>query len=283
MPKLNLDKQESEFLNRAIQHWEDEHLIDAGAAKKLRTSYEVKGFDWMRLAKYSFWIAQACGFIAAGSLIIDDKVIAWLKSLYYTPDIVISIATGVLAAVLFYFGRRWEKKYPEKVFSNEAIIFSGVLSTACCIAYLGKTFDNGSGHYSLLFLLSIFVYGVLAYRMESRLIWLFALVSLGSWFGTETGYQTQWSHYFLGMNYPLRFVVFGILLVTACHFLRDRKWFGGFWELTYVVGLLYLFLSLWLLSIFGNYGTIDSWWKIKQITLFYWGIISLAIAGGFML
>ena len=85
------------------------------------------------------------------------------------------------------------------------------------------------------------------------------------------------------MNYPLRFVVFGMVLVTACHFLRNHKWFSDFWELTYVVGLLYLFLSLWLLSIFGNYGTIDSWWKIKQISLFYWGIIRWQCAGGFML
>ena len=197
---LNLDKQESEFLNRAIKHWQDNNLVDADTAEKLRSSYEVKGFDWMRLAKYSFWIALVCGFIAVGSLIIDDSVIRWLKRLYYTPDVVIAILAGILAVTLFYFGRRWEKKYPEKVFSNEAIIFSGVLSTACCIAYLGKTFDNGSGHYSLLFLLSVFVYGVLAYRMESRLIWLFALVSLGSWFGTETGYQTHRADYYLGMN-----------------------------------------------------------------------------------
>ena len=84
MAKLNLDKQESEFLNRAIQHWEDEHLIDAGAADKLRDSYDVKGFDWMRLAKYSFWIALACGFIAVGSLIIDDKVINWLTDKHIT-------------------------------------------------------------------------------------------------------------------------------------------------------------------------------------------------------
>jgi len=283
MSKLNLDKQESEFLNRSIKHWEDAHLIDAALAENLRSSYEVKGFDWMRLAKYSFWIALVCGFIAIGSLIIDDKVIKWLKSLYYTPDIVISIASGILAVLLFYFGRRWEKKYPEKVFSNEAIIFTGVLFTACCIAYLGKTFDNGSGHYSLLFLLSVLVYGVTAYRMDSRMIWLFALVSLGSWFGTETGYQTRWSDYFLGMNYPLRFVLFGIVLLTSIYILKNRKWFERFWELTYIVGLLYLFMSLWLLSIFGNLGSVDSWWHIKQISLFYWGIISAAVAGGFLL
>jgi hypothetical protein len=282
MSNLNLDQQESDFLDRIITDWEKQGLVNDEQAVKLRESYDVKGFDWMRLAKYSFWIALICGATSFTFLIVNDTIVNWLKQLYYTPDILISILSAVMAASLFLWGRRREKRFPERVFSNEAVIFTGILFTACCIAYLGKTFDNGSGHYSILFLVSVFVYGLLAWRLDSRLIWLFALVSLGSWFGTETGYQTQWSHYFLGMNYPLRFVVFGILLVAACHLLRNRKWFGSFWELTYVVGLLYLFLSLWLLSIFGNYGTIDSWWKVKQITLFYWGIISLAMAGGFM-
>lgn len=282
MSKLNLDKQESDFLDRVIADWEKQGLVDDDQAVKLRESYQVKGFDWMRLAKYSFWIALICGATSFTFLIVNDTIVNWLKRLYYTPDILISILSAGMAAALFLWGRRREKRFPEKVFSNEAVIFTGILFTACCIAYLGKTFDNGSGHYSILFLVSVFVYGLLAWRLDSRLIWLFALVSLGSWFGTETGYQTQWSHYFLGMNYPLRFVVFGIILVTSCHLLRNRKWFESFWELTYVVGLLYLFLSLWLLSIFGNYGTIDTWWKVKQITLFYWGIISLAMAGGFM-
>ena len=283
MSKLNLDKQESEFLNDSIAHWEKEHLIDAELAQTLRDSYEVKGFDWMRLAKYSFWIALICGAIAIGSLIIDERVIDWLKKLYYTPDITISIASAVIAAVCFYIGRRWEKRHPEKIFSNEALIFTGVLFTASCIAFLGKALDNGSGHYSLLFLLSVFVYGYLAWRMDSRLIWLFALVSLGSWFGTETGYQTHWRDYFLGLNYPLRFVLFSMVLVSACYILKKQKWFSRFWELTYVVGLLYLFMSLWLLSIFGNYGNMDNWWHIKQISLFYWGIISGTVAASFLL
>lgn len=283
MAKLNIDKQESDFLNTTISHWEKHHLVDARQAETLRNSYEVKGFDWMRLAKYSIWVALFCGAIAIGSLIVDDAVINWIKNLYDTPDIVISILSAVTAVGLFYLGRKREKQYPEKVFSNEATIFLGVFFTASCIAYLGKTFDNGSGHYSILFLVSVFVYGFLAYRMSSRLIWLFALVSLGSWFGTETGYQTNWALYFLGMNYPLRFVLFGLLLVGACHLLKGKKWFAYFWELTYVVGMLYLFMSLWLLSIFGNYGSLDVWWQIKQISLFYWGIISAVVAGSFML
>ena len=282
MPKLYLDKHESKFLNETITQWEKDGLVDAGQAERLRHSYQVKGFDWMRLAKYSFWIALACGAIAVGSLIVDDAVIKWIYGLYNTPDIVISILSGVAAAWFFYTGRKRQKLYPEKVFSNEALVFAGVLFTASCVAYLGKTFDSGLGHYSLLFLFSVFVYGVLAWRMQSGLIWLFALISLGSWFGTETGYQTRWSGYFLGMNYPMRFVFFGALLVAACQLLKSKKWFARFFELTYVVGMLYLFLSLWLLGIFGNYGTIDSWWPVSQISLYYWGIISAAVAGGFL-
>lgn len=281
--KLHVDKQESEFLNHVLTHWEENDQINKELAEALRNSYEVKGFDWMRLAKYSFWIALICGGASFAFLIVNDAVVNWLKQLYYTPDVIISIVSGIIAAVLFYIGRRRERLMPEKVFSNEAVIFTGVLFTASCIAYLGKTFDNGSGNFPILFLLSVFVYGFLAWRMNSRLIWLFSLISLGSWFGTETGYQTHWSDYFLGMNYPLRFVLFGAVLVSACYVLRKRKWFAFFWDQTYIVGLLYLFLSLWLLSIFGNYGNIDSWWHIRQISLFYWGLISAMAAGGFLL
>src|SRR4051812_47945778 len=256
MGKLLIDKQESEFLDETITHWEKDGTINKEQAEVLRNSYEVKGFDWMRLAKYSFWIALICGGASFAFLIVNDLVVNWLKRLYYTPDIIISIISGVMATFLFIWGRRRERLNPERVFSNEAVIFTGILFTACCIAYLGKTLDRGSGHYSLLFLLSVFVYGFLGWRMNSRLIWLFALISLGSWFGTETGFQTHWTDYFLGMNYPLRFVVFGLVLVSACALLRNKKWFAYFWEHTYVVGLLYLFMSLWLLSIFGNLGNL---------------------------
>ncbi|TWR28387.1 DUF2157 domain-containing protein [Mucilaginibacter achroorhodeus] len=283
MARLNLDKQESDFLNNTIAHWEKENLVDADQAARLRQSYEVKGFDWMRLAKYSIWVALFCGAIAIGSLFVNNAVLEWIKTLYDTPDIVISLICGVAAVGLFYLGRQRERRHPEQIFSNEGTIFLGVFFTACCIAYLGKTFDDGSGHYSLLFLISVVVYAFLAYRMQSRLIWLFALVSFGSWFGTETGYQTNWAFYFLGMNYPLRFVAFGLLLVGACHLLRNKNWFSHFWDLTYVVGMLYLFMSLWLLSIFGNYGSLDTWWHIKQISLYYWGIISAIVAGLFLL
>src|ERR1700761_3692573 len=123
MPKLNLDKQDSKLLDKTITFWEEQHLLDDAQAQKLRESYEVKGFDWMRLAKYSFWIALICGGASFAFLIVNDEVINWLKHLYYTPDIVISILSGAAAVFFYLLGRRRERRNPERVFSNEAIIF----------------------------------------------------------------------------------------------------------------------------------------------------------------
>jgi len=281
LPKLNLDKQESDFLDTTIRQWNKEGLIDSETADKLQSSYEVKGFDWKRLAQYSFWVALTCGIIAIASLIIDDVVITWLEKLYDTPDIVISLVSGSFAGMLLYEGNKRKSKFPERVFSNEAIIFFGILFTASCIAFAGKIFDNGKGHFSILFLLSVIIYALLALKFHSGLIWAFALVSLGSWFGTETGYQTDWSHYFLGMNYPLRFVGFGLLLVASSFAMLKIKRLIEFRDLTYIIGLLYLFVSLWLLSIFGNFGTLEDWMKVRQIELFYWGIVSVIISLAF--
>src|ERR1700750_2316920 len=113
MTKLNLDKQESDFLDRIITDWEKQGLVGDEQAGKLRDTYEVKGFDWMRLAKYSFWIALICGGASFAFLIVNDELINWLKKLYYTPDIVISILSGAAAVFFYILGRRREKRTPE--------------------------------------------------------------------------------------------------------------------------------------------------------------------------
>lgn len=283
MAKLNLDKNESDFLDNTLELWKSEGLLDPEKVEVLKGTYETKEFDWKRLAQYSFWVALACGIVAIASLIIDDVVITWIEKLYDTPDIIISLISGILAAALFYEGYKRKAKHPERVFSNEAIVFFGILFTASCIAFLGKTFDDGSGHFSILFLLSVVVYGFLAMKFKSGLIWAFALVSLGSWWGTETGYQTDWSHYFLGMNYPLRFVFFGAALIAASVMLNRIQKLKEFYILTYIIGMFYLFVSLWLLSIFGNFGTLEDWLQVRQIELLAWGIASVLISAAFTL
>lgn len=162
---------------------------------------------------------------------------------------------------------------PDKGYRNKAIFFLGVLATAGAVAQLGVALDTGSGHFSLLLLLSFLLYAALGVALESNLIWVFALASLGGWMGTETGYRSGWGAYYFDMNYPLRFTLFGGLLTAAALSLETHTLGHRFQRCTLVMGLLCLFLALWIMSIFGNYGDMRSWERAKQIELFHWSIL----------
>jgi len=272
-----IDQEKGEFLENIIKYWEEENLLDEATANKLRQSYEAKVFDWRRLAQYSFWVAMACGVISLGALLIDKTLLNYIQKLYNTPNSLISLFSALAAIGLFILGFKRKKAKPEKVFSNEALVFTAVMLTANAIAYFGKSLNHGSNHFSILILLSVVIYASLAYLFKSRLIWVFTLLSFGAWFGTETGYLSRWSGYFIGLNYPLRFVLFGLFLTAASFLLRHKKNLHHFFPTTYVCGMAYLFISLWLISVFGNYGTLESWYAVKQISLFYWAIISAII------
>jgi len=275
MKKIDQDK--SEFLDEMLDYWQSERLLADNEIQKLKESYQPKTFDWRRLAQYSFWIAMACGVIALSALLVDKSLLEYIKNLYNTPNIIISIVSALLATGCYILGFRRKKTKPQQVFSNEAIIFSGVMLTANAIAYLGKALNNGSNHFSLLILFSVIIYLALAYFFKSRLIWVVALLALGAWFGTETGYLSRWNWYFLGLNYPLRFVGFGIIITLTSLLLKKHKQLSYFFDVSYFAGLLYLFTSLLLLSIFGNYGTLEEWYTVSQLSLFYWAIISAIV------
>ena len=44
------------------------------------------------------------------------------------------------------------------------------------------------------------------------------------------------------------------------------------------MGLTYLFIALWIMSIFGNYDA-DSWYQVSQARLLPWGLLFAAAAG----
>ena len=276
---MKFNKKQGQLLNETINQWETNETITKETADVLKNSFSIRPFDYKKLAKYSFWVAIACTITAVGAIIADEFLINLIEKIFSSSSIALCLTFAVLAAGVYYLGLKMRQKNPEKIFSNEAVIFVGVLLTAASVAYLGKALDTGSGHFSILFLLSTAIYAALAFWFPSKLVWLFCLVSLGSWVGAETGYMSGWGAYFLGMNYPLRFVLFGAILVAASFFLKNNSKLSEFFKITYVMGLLYLFIALWLLSIFGNYDW-DSWYDVRQIELFHWGIIFALAAIG---
>lgn len=270
---MKFNKKQGHFLNDIISQWESNGTITKEIADKLKSSYSIIPFDWKKLAKYSFWLAIICGITSFVAIIADKFLIDLIEELFSSSNIALCLAFALIATAFYYAGLKRRQQEPEKVFSNETIIFAGVLFTAASIAYLGKALDIGSGHFSILFLLATIIYAALGLWFPSKLVWIFSILSFGAWFGTETGYLSDWHAYFLGMNYPLRFVLFGGILVSASFFLKKSSKLSDFYKPTYILGLLYLFIALWILSIFGNYGRIGEWYYVKQIELFHWGLI----------
>lgn len=272
---MKLNKSQGDLLKRVIERWETEGTIDTDVADRLKGSYEIRSFEWRELAKYSFWIAVVCGVIAVVAVVADHLIMDLLERLFFSSYALASGVFAVLAALVYYWGWKRRQKVPYKVFSNETILFLGVLLTAVSVGYLGAALDNGSGHFSLLFLLAAVIYAVLGVYFSSVQVWVFALLSLGGWYGAETGYLSDWGNHFLGLNYPQRYVVFGGLLVLFRFLLSKKKWFLTFDFSTYVVGMLYLFISLWVLSIFGNSESWIRWYSTKQIELWTWNLLIL--------
>ena len=137
---------------------------------------------------------------------------------------------------------------------------------------LGERLDNGSGHIAPLFLAGCAVYGLVGFFGRSGLVWLFFLLSLGNWFGAETGYMSGWGAYWLGMNYPVRFIFFGGALLALCWILRAVLQSRHLYTTSKAMGLTYLFVALWIMSIFGNYD-IDNWYSVTQASLLPWALL----------
>ena len=272
---MKLTKKKAKIITAAIREWEDNSQLSPEDSEKLCHSIEVIPFDWRRLAKYSFWIAIVCIIIAVQALLVDFE--KFFKFIWDRPIIGLCFCT-LVAAALFSWGLTRRARHPGKIFSNEAVFFLGILSIAAAITFLGKAISSESRHVSLLILLAAMVYAALGLWLPSKLVWLFSLISLGSWFGTETGYVSGWGAYWLGMNYPSRFVLFGLTLLGLSFGLKKSTRYADFFTVTHVMGLLYLFIALWILSIFGNYGEMATWSKAGKFELFYWSLLFGAAA-----
>jgi hypothetical protein len=277
---MKLPRKQAAFLRESIEQWKRDGLLADAQATQLTGTIIVQPFDWRRLAKYSFWIALFSIVSSVSAALSDQWLVNLLERLFDAPAGAKCVGLSLLAAGLYWWGVHRRALDPAQVYRNEAILFLGVLVTAGAIYQLGMALDTGSGHFSILLLLSFLIYGILGIAVDSNLIWVFALASLGSWMGTETGYMSGWGAYYLGMNFPLRFVLFGGILTAAAFTLETHPKTQRFYRSTLTMGLLYLFIALWIMSIFGNYGDMQAWERAKQIELFHWSILFGLVACG---
>lgn len=280
---MNITKKEQKIIERVLSDWEQRGDLSPEKKQQLSNQLTVLTFDWKRLSRYSFWTASLCILIALGSFFADSILMKYLsnfiKSFYnivrYFIDNVYVIRILLPAFIAFGcygYGFHRQRNETQWHYSTETILFFGVLFTAISISQLGLALDHDHGHITLLFLLACIIYGTIGFVACSGMIWLFFLFSLGNWFGLETGYLSGRGTYWFGMGYPIRFVLFGGILLLLCFFTQPLLQKRHLFTISKITGLLYVFLALWMLSIFGNYH-LNQWYGLHQTILLPWVIL----------
>ncbi|ADP71156.1 hypothetical protein Rvan_1920 [Rhodomicrobium vannielii ATCC 17100] len=270
--RVVVGRNQAKAILSAVVAWKQDGALDPAVAERLAATIVVRGFDWKALAKYCFWVALACVVIAIGAVLADEQLLALLRRIFSAPYQVKSAALGVLAGAFYWLGARRREVSPHKVFSNEAIMALGGVATVGAVGQLSYAFDAEKGHLSLLLLLASLIYAAVALWSRSNLIWIFALLSLCSWMGAESGYVSGFGMYYLGMDYPIRFVAFGAFLAVAGVLVERSERFPDFARSTLVVGLLYFFIALWILSIFGYQVDFTHFHRSGDLELALWSI-----------
>ncbi len=269
---MNVTRKQERQLRRALAEWEQEGALSASEHQRLAATLTRVALDWQRLSRYAIWTALACAVIAIGSLFADSGLMAWLADLFVFSSLARIGLPAALAVGFYLWGFGRQRRETRWHYSTEGLLFLGVLFTAIALWQLGERLDTGSGHIAPLFLTGCAVYGLVGFLGRSGLVWLFFLLSLGNWFGAETGYISGWGAYWLGMNYPVRFIFFAAVLLTLCWWLKGVLIKRHLYVTSKATGLSYLFIALWIMSIFGNYD-IDNWYGVTRAALLPWALL----------
>ncbi len=266
-------RKKAKIIREAVDEWASAGLLETETADRLRDSVETLWIDWKRLSSISIRIAIVCIVISVFTLLADKAIVAMLLAVLNLGAIARIIVFATIAALFFRWGIRRRQRKPDRVRTTDIIFLFGVLFVAFAIASLGEALRSESTNVSPLVLLGAVIYAGLGFLIPSRLIWIIALGCFGAWFGLLTGYVSGWGAYYLGMNYPVRFVFFGALLTGAGYVLQRIPRFAALEKSTRAIGLLYLFIALWIMSIFGNYGDMDTWYEAPQFELLHWSLL----------
>lgn len=260
-------------MQKAIQHWEDQQLISTSTAETLRQSYTIRKnkarFNWKNLSLIAFFFAITCIILSTALFLVDDWLMSLVNHLLGASALTKCTLFLILSAATFVLGSRRRRKYPLQKYSNEALLIFGAIFIAFFLTYLSETLHLEEGNFTLFVGLATIVYGAIATYLNSQLLWGVSLAALAAWYGIETFYLSNENSYFLGMNLPLRYVFFGLLLAAFSIVVKRISSTMPFFPVTYYSGILVLFSSLWLLSVFGNQTDLSEWSNTPQYQFWY--------------
>ena len=151
-------------------------------------------------------------------------------------------------------------------------------------AALAIDFSTGSKNWPALVGIQTILLVALAYALNNRLVLTHACVTAFVWFGGETGYVSGWGMYWLGIDVPdalslgIGIATLGVAWLHATSIPR----YQSFTRVYAHFGALLIHLSLWFLSVFGNF-TDHASWSTSNAERVVFSALWAAVAAGCLL
>lgn len=270
---MRVNKKEARLLEDAIEQWQKDNLLEAQKAEQLKSSISSYRSEFDSLAFYASIAAVSCALLAFGALVLDEKWIERLRKLFEFSEIIIALIFSALSILIIWIAKRSVRKFPYAFLANESFTILIALTIGVSIAYFARSFNANYLTYGLGIFITAIMYGMAALYLRSKLLWSCMLLALITSWATQTyAWSSDVNHsYFLGMNYPLRMAVFGVLMVLSSSLLNFHKLFQKFYNLTWYASWIFFLISALFLSASGNW-SYDVWAAIKQGKLFLWAI-----------
>lgn len=267
---MQADKDDIRTLNEGIDAWQREGLLDETTAAKLRASLVQKNSERAQLAQYFFIIAISSALLAAGALLINEKLLERLRRTFLLSNYTIALAAAALAAAGFWYARH--RRRLVNVTTYETYMLPGALSSLVALVYLCKETGNGEG-YTLFTGLCAVLFFALGLAFRSRLLWIVFIAATMGWYGAfSTVFSSE--NLFLGMNYPMRFTVFGAVVIAFAFLVKRIRRIVPMHLITYQAGLLIFYTGLWGVSVFGNWNSVSAWQEVRQSSMLPYAISS---------
>jgi uncharacterized membrane protein len=267
---MQVDKEEDKAIRQALDEWLAAGIITPEQAEDARKTIAPRTTERQQLAQYFFIIAISSALLAFGALFIDEKLLEHLRRTFLLSNYTIALSASILAGLSFWHA--WHRRRKLSTISYELYQIPGALSVLVALVYLCKEIGNGAS-YTFFTGLSAIVFFILSLTLRSRLLWLGVVASAMGWFGAFSTVYSK-DNLFLGMNYPVRFTVFGLLVIALAGLQKRFPRLEPMRALTYHAGLVIFFTGLWGVSVFGNFGSLDGWQAVRQARILPYTVIT---------
>ncbi|OSZ78563.1 hypothetical protein CAP35_10025 [Chitinophagaceae bacterium IBVUCB1] len=272
--KIKADNNDYKLLHQTIDEWVRNGNISPEKAAELKATIQIPKTLGQQVAQYFFVIALSCILLAFGAIFIDDKFLEKLKQYFSLTNLFIAILFTLLFVTWFVLLKKKRQHISTLPYEIYTVIGSLLLVTA--ITYYCKEIGFGEKHSGFLAACSVCIL-LLSVWMRSYAMWVAGILAVMGWFGAFSTWLSN-EDLFLGMNYPVRFALFGAI-VTAFAWMQQRIQPLHFsHRITYITGLIILFTALWGVSVFGNYNSLEKWAAVRQTQVIVYAIL-FVVAG----